>query len=153
MTGITEQYPDLESDVYSEYSCKVKGIIDFYGPTDISQMNKVPSTMDHILPESPEGMLIGGFNVLENMQKVAPTICMNYMSEDVSIPPVLIFHGNKDRLVPFEQSILFYRQLKSKGKEVELYQLKGADHGGAGYWTEEVLNIIDEFSRKCFSKV
>lgn len=149
MTGIAEQYPDLESDVYSEYSCKVKGIIDFYGPTDISQMNKVPSTMDHILPESPEGMLIGGFNVLENMQKVAPTIYMNYVSEDVSIPPVLIFHGNKDRLVPFEQSILFYRQLKSKGKEVEFYQLKGADHGGADFWTEEVLNIIDEFSRKC----
>ena len=37
--------------------------------------------------------LIGRKNVLENLDLVAPTIPMNYLSADKEIPPIMIMHG------------------------------------------------------------
>ena len=81
--------------------------MDFYGPIDISKMNLEPSTQDQRDPKSPEGMLIGGVDVLENPDKVKPTVAI-YLDKTKEIPPVLIIHGNKDRLVPFRQSVFLY---------------------------------------------
>ena len=41
---------------------KVAGVIDFFGPTDVSKMNaqRLPSTMDHDTPNAPEAKLLGG---------------------------------------------------------------------------------------------
>jgi dipeptidyl aminopeptidase/acylaminoacyl peptidase len=111
-------------------------------------MNEEPSTMDHIGPDSPEGMLIGGLNVLENAKKVAMTVPMHHLSENRAIPPILIIHGSKDRLVPFGQSVMLFEALKKMGKEAEFFQLKGADHGGYPFWADNVLNIVEDFIRR-----
>lgn len=145
MVGVTlneKEYNDEESKL------DIKAIIDFYGPTDISKMNMEPSTQDHISTNSPEGELIGRLNVLENPEKVYPTIVMNHISKEKDLPPFLIIHGNKDRLVPFGQSVLLYEKLKLEDKEVEFYQLDGADHGGAPFWQKEILEIVDKFIKK-----
>lgn len=123
-------------------------VVDFYGPTDISKMNEEPSTQDHIGPDSPEGKLIGGFHVLAHPQKAAPTVVMRYISKERQLPPVLIMHGSRDRLVPFGQSVMLYECLKKAGKEVEAYQIKGADHGGAPFWCEQALDIVAAFFTK-----
>jgi acetyl esterase/lipase len=148
MAGITWQDKQLDTGLYNEYSCQVKGIIDYYGPTDITQMNIAPSTMDHYGADSPEGLLIGGLDVLENPDQAAATICMNHIPEETLIPPILIIHGNKDRLVPFEQSVLLYNDLKKKKKDVEFYKLEGADHGGPDFWSVEVLGIVEAFMKR-----
>lgn len=145
MTGITPRDRKLDTDVYDGLSCEVKGIIDYYGPTDITRMNEAHSTMDHAGADSPEGLLIGGLNVLENPVQAEPTIIMNHISQEVDIPPILMIHGNKDRLVPFEQSVLLYNDLKQKGKDVEFYKIEGADHGGPDFWSDEVLGIVQAF--------
>ena len=75
---------------------------------------------------------------------------MQYHGRD-SVPPTLILHGTKDRTVNCEGSVILYRQMKKCGKDVQLYFLKGADHGGAEFWTEEVLDIVDVFLKKCFA--
>ena len=41
-----------------------------------------------------------------------------YLNKSKEIPPFLIIHGNKDRLVPFGQSVLFYNALKQNDKSV-----------------------------------
>lgn len=145
MTGITFLDKQLDTDLYNEYSCHVKGIIDYYAPADITRMNEAHSTMDHYGADSPEGLLIGGLDVLENPEQAAPTVIMNHISEEVDIPPILIIHGNKDRLVPFEQSVLLYNDLKQKGKDAEFYKLEGADHGGPDFWSDEVLDVVQAF--------
>jgi dipeptidyl aminopeptidase/acylaminoacyl peptidase len=111
-------------------------------------MNLEPSTQDHRDASSPEGMLIGGLNVLENPDKVKPTVPITYLDKTKEIPPFLIIHGNKDRLVPFGQSVLLYEALKEHGRSVVMYKLDGADHGGSPFWTDEILNIVDDFYRK-----
>ena len=126
----------------------VRCVVDYYGPTDISRMNEEPSIQDHAEPTSPEGLLIGGHNVLHRPDLVEPTVLMNHLSHRPSLPAVLIVHGSKDRLVPFGQSVLLHDALVEAGSPVELYQLKGADHGGPPFWQDDVLDIVDEFVRR-----
>ena len=149
MTGITGGTQELDTALYGEYPCTVRAIVDYYGPTDVSKMCERPSTQNHVDPDSPEGRLIGGLNVLENPDKVAPTVVMNHVPEaSQRKPPLLMFHGTKDRLVPFEQSLLLYDKMKQAGQDVTLYRVEGADHGGPAFWAQNVLDLVDEFLKE-----
>ena len=79
MTGVTLNGPDLSDESPIDEPIRLKAIVDFYGPIDVSKMNLEPSTQDHRNAESPEGMLIGGLNVLENPDKVKPTVPITYL--------------------------------------------------------------------------
>ncbi len=147
MTAVTLNNSKLDDEA-NQTPLTLKAVIDYYGPTDISKMNEEPSTMNHTSPESPEGRLIGGLNVLENPKKANATNPMTYITNENPIPPILIMHGNKDRLVPFGQSIMLFNALKKAGKQSECYELKNADHGGAPFWTEEILDIVETFIAK-----
>ncbi|QXP63875.1 GDSL-type esterase/lipase family protein [Polaribacter sp. HaHaR_3_91] len=46
-----------------------------------------------------------------------------------NMPPMLIFHGTKDKTVPFENAKRFTRLMKEAGNECELVAIKDADHG------------------------
>ena len=145
MAGLTAGIATFEEDIYSEVSSEVKGIIDMYGPTDISKMNEELSSQNHIEPDSPEGFLIGRKNVLENPALYEPTIVMNYISPEKDIPPILIFHGTNDELVPFGQSCMLYDKLMACEKAAHFYALDGAHHGGREFWSEQCLDIIEKF--------
>lgn len=145
MAGLTYGVESLEDEVVSGFDYSIKGIIDFYGPTDISTMNDDASIQDHRTADSPEGCMIGGYKVLENPHLVEPTIIKNYISNEREIPPVIMFHGSNDELVPFSQSCELYEALKAAGKEVTLYQIEGAHHGDRQFWSKTVLNMIEAF--------
>jgi len=147
LTCLTEDEPFFSDEPLDEQPLNIRCFIDYYGPTDISRMNEEPSTQNHIEPASPEGMLIGGVNVLDHPDLVAPTVAMNHISPAPQQRPLLIVHGDKDRLVPFGQSVLLHDALREAGQPVTFFQLKGADHGGPAFWKEEVLNIVDDFIR------
>jgi acetyl esterase/lipase len=145
MVGLTQNNAELDTEDYKDFGIKVNGIIDFYGPTDISQMNFAPSTMDHTQAKTPEGMLIGGKNVLENVEEAAKTNPINYLKDLKNAAPILILHGSKDRLVPFQQSVLLADALKKGNFAYEFYQLKGADHGSSEFWTNKIFDIVENF--------
>lgn len=126
----------------------VKGVIDLYGPTNFLTMNDEPSSQDHRTPDSPEGCEIGGKAVLEHPELVAPTILANYVQKDRNLPPLLMFHGTNDELVPFGQSCELSDALTTAGKDVTFYQVFGAHHGGWEFWTKEVLEIEKQFIRR-----
>lgn len=104
-----------------------------------------PSIANHSEPNSPEGLLIGGLEVLENQEKAQETNPINYISIEKAIPPILIAHGDMDRLVPLHQSDLLAAKLEESGKTIEYYCLSGADHGIAEFWTNEMFDIVEEF--------
>lgn len=147
MAGFTAD-AEPDTDLYAEVSSKVRCIVDWYGPMDISRMNDVPSMQDHIAPDSPEGYLIGQKNVLENPDAVAPTIPMNYLHSDIETPPVLIMHGSRDQLVSFEQGCLLYHRLKELGKTVRMYKLEGAYHAFGGFNSMEAVQIVIDFLKE-----
>jgi hypothetical protein len=43
---------------------------------------------------------------------------------------------------------LLYNALRQRGQTVAMVRLDGADHGGAAFWTEQVLQIVDGFFRR-----
>lgn len=126
----------------------VKGVIDLYGPANFSTMNDEPSSQDHRTPDSPEGCEIGGKPILEHPELVAPTILANYVQKDRELPPILMFHGTNDELVPFGQSCELSDALTKAGKDVTFYQVIGAHHGGWEFWTNEVLEIERKFIKR-----
>jgi acetyl esterase/lipase len=145
LAGITND-GELDSELYGEFSARVNCLIDWYGPTDISRMGDYPSAVPHYGPDSPEGMLIGGKNVLENPELAALTVPMRYLSAEKKIPPILIMHGTKDELVAFNQSCLLYAALRELKKDVEMYALTGAYHGRGGFNCGRAIEIVLEFA-------
>jgi len=126
-------------------SASVRCIVDWFGPTDISRMNDRPSMLEHRLPDSPEGMLIGGRSVPDHPEAASGTSPMRYLREDRPTPPILIMHGTKDQLVPFHQSVLLYDELVRLGKPVEMVCLDGAYHGFGGFNSTSALEFVLDF--------
>ena len=147
MAGFTgDDYPD--NGTYGDISCRVNCIVDWYGPTDIIEMNSFPSAMDHSVPASPEGRLVGFLNVLENPEDAAKASPINYVNADTEIPPLLIMHGNRDQLVCYDQSVRLYGKMKVFGKNVQMICLDGAYHGFGGFQSDEALDIVEQFIRR-----
>lgn len=113
-------------------------------------MNEHPSIQDHLEAHSPEGDLIGGVRVDEHPELVAPTVIWDHVppASERALPPLLVIHGDKDRIVPFSQSVWLVEDLEAKGQDVTFYRLAGADHGGAPFWQPEVLDVVDDFLRQ-----
>lgn len=148
LTGVTGGTPTLSPEAYADFSDEVSAIINYYGPTDIVQMNFAPSVMNHSAPSSPEGMLIGGLEVLENQEKAQETNPINYISTEKNIPPIFIAHGDMDKLVPLDQSDLLAKKLKECHQEFEYYCLLGAGHGTNEFWTESMFDRVETFIKK-----
>ena len=108
-------------------SSRVQAVCDFFGPTDFTKMNDFPGRIDHDAPDSPESKLSGG-PVQENKDKARRADPVTYVTKDD--PPFLIVHGDKDPLVPHNQSELLRDALKKAGVPVRLYTVAGGGHGG-----------------------
>jgi acetyl esterase/lipase len=139
---------DAESNLFPGVSAEVSCIVNYFGSTDFTFEDANPSTPNHNLPDSPEGMAMGGVNLREDdAAREMLTVACN-IDEETCIAPMLIMHGTKDRTVNARCSVNLYRRLQETGHESYLYLLKGADHGGPEFWTDQVLNIVDEFIRQ-----
>ena len=115
-----------------DVSSRVQAVVDFFGPTDFTQMSKfsLPNApFDHDAAASPESQLIGGA-IQENKTKAAAANPLSYVSRDD--PPFLIMHGSQDDLVPYQQSELLRDALQKAGVPVTFKLIAGAGHGFGG---------------------
>lgn len=144
--GLTQDTGELETVDFEGFSSKVNAVVDFFGPADITSMGDYPSCSD-MGPGSPAGMLLGRISIPENPDKAKSASPINYIRGDV--PPVLILHGDRDRKVPFNQSVSMYKALIEKGCDCEFIKLKDADHGGPQFWTENILDMVEKFIKRC----
>jgi len=140
------------ANLYPGVSGEVKGIVDYYGSVSVMMEDSNPSTVNHHLPDSPEGMEMGGVNLRERPDLCGQLSAECNITEDTKIAPVLIFHGTKDRIVNIRQSVRLYQRMKEIGKDVRLYLVEGADHGGPEFLTGEMCSIVDEFIQYCLKE-
>lgn len=150
-TAVFASFYDAGGSAYPGVSSRVRGVIDLYGAVSLLPDDAFPITSDHHTPESPEGVLMGGADMRADpaLRRVATASC--YITPELDIPPMLIAHGTKDRKVNTEVSVDLYRRLRECGKDVELYLVRGADHGVAEFYTERMVDIYDAFIRRCLA--
>jgi acetyl esterase/lipase len=123
----------------------IAGVVNFFGPTDFRRMGDFPSVMDHNAPNSPESLVVGGpIQDPEFGDAVAAYNPLTYVDADKPTPPFLLMHGDRDPLVPFNQSVLLYEALRDAGHDVTFYKLKDAGHG-TRFFTPKPLAIVEAF--------
>jgi dipeptidyl aminopeptidase/acylaminoacyl peptidase len=121
---------------------RVQAVVDFFGPTDLLRMSAFPGKMDHDAPDSPESQLIGG-PIQQNKEKTQKANPIRYITNQTA--PFLIVHGDKDPLVPMNQSELLHAALQKAGIESTLRILEGAGHGGPQFQSQEVRDMVERF--------
>ncbi|GAA4469066.1 alpha/beta hydrolase [Nibrella saemangeumensis] len=119
---------DIEGSLgkFTGTGSQVNAVVDWFGPTDFLIMDSCGSSFSHNEAKSPESSLIGG-PIQENPDKVALANPISYVRK--GNPPFLIFHGNKDPLVPHCQSEKLYDKLQKEGVKSELVIVPEGGHG------------------------
>lgn len=139
LTGLTADSSELD-DVETDIPYNINGIISFYAPTDMFLTRR----------EGPIENLLGVSDVTLAPWLAEAASCKTYITKEKSIPPILMFHGKEDETVSIENSRNLFAILEKYDKDVEYYEIEKAGHGGAVYWTDEILDIVEKFIRKFY---
>ncbi len=127
---------DLEGNVgqYTSESSAVNAACDWSGPIDLTAMD----CGEHITmgKDSPEDVLLGA-KLDKEPDKYLSLSATSYV--DKNDPPVIIFHGEKDNVVPVCQGRKFYEVLQAAGVKTEATYPAEGSHGGPAMYTEENL--------------
>lgn len=120
-------------------SCAVQAAVDFFGPTDMSQVDAyMQANAKHFSYQ-----FIGG-PLSENQQQLQMASPIRYI--DKKVPPFLIVHGKRDSVVPYQQSELLHEALLEAGIESELCLFEKGGHGiGKDFKSEALFQKVVTF--------
>jgi acetyl esterase/lipase len=145
MQGLKPIPPDEKSeDPVERTSARVQAVACFFPPTDFlnygepdklawtTTLKWLPSPFDfeRLEPDNNKKLYSRHFvKVSQDEQKaIAKEMSpINWVTSDA--PPILIIHGDADRVVPFEQSQRLVKKLEEAKVPVKLEVRKGKDHG------------------------
>lgn len=123
---------------------KISGIIAESASTDILICAK--EALPPWMRIRPSAVLLGVDEIEGNEELARKASCDMYVAENIEIPPVLLIHSEYDPIVSVENSRMLYDKLHTTQHEVYYYELEGNDaHGGATYYSDAVLDVIQEF--------
>jgi acetyl esterase/lipase len=110
-------------------SSGVAGVVDWYGPTDLTALGRDlhpddPARFDDDPATREAGLLGGAVGTLPEPARAASPALQ--VAPDA--PPFLILHGEADTLMPFAQSRALADGLRRVGADVELVGVPGASH-------------------------
>ena len=133
--------PELEGEVGGNlaFSSAVDAACDWSGPVDLNYMScgREQDTWNHAPEEAVMGFPFQGneirFKVLDATSYIDPFD-----------PPVILFHGTADPVVPCCQAPHFYGLLQDAGVESELHLVEGGGHG-MNMYSAETLGAMTAF--------
>ena len=132
--------PELEGEVGGNlaFSSAVDAACDWSGPVDLNYMScGGEDTWNH----GPEEAVMG-FPFKGNEVRFKVLNATSYI--DPFDPPVILFHGTADNVVPPCQAPHFYGLLQEAGVESEFHLVEGGGHGMKMY-TDETLGAMVTF--------
>src|SRR5207249_318603 len=102
-------------------------VVPFYAPHDLEfqvrQRNALGPSMEALF-----GLTELNDAAWKVLRDASPT---TYIHKEM--PPYLLIHGNKDAMVPYEQSVKFQEKMKAAGNICELITIEGGGHGMGGW--------------------
>jgi acetyl esterase/lipase len=129
----------------AQFSSRVKVVVDFFGPTDLLQMEaqKLPCIpLNGNAAFMPPSLLMG-CPIQQCREKTATANPMTYVTPDD--PPFFIMQGMLDCLVPFQQSVMLHDALVQGGASSQLVLVPNGDHGGKAFDEPKYKQLVDEF--------
>lgn len=148
LTATSGGVKELEGNVGGnlEFSSSVNAACDWSGPIDMFRMNcDEPRNWGN----TPEEALVGHDYAPEYEKDFKAISPVSYI--DADDPPVIVFHGKVDNVVPFCQGVELYDELTKAGVESELHLV---DEGGHGFnmYAKENLDAMVSFLNKASNK-
>ena len=137
LLGMSTGVEELEGDVggNTDQSSQIQAVVDLFGPSDLGLFAK---KSDHFRPNKTPELL----------KSASP---VTYLTKDD--PPLLIFHGDKDQLVPLSQSEHVHNLYQEMGLESSLHVIEGAGHGGPQFSDPTRYQLTKEFFARHIKQV
>jgi len=130
---------DLEGSLgnFTNQSSRVNAACDWSGPIDLTAMD----CGEHMTmgENSPEDVLLNS-KLADEPDKYRSLSATSYI--DANDPPVIIFHGEKDNVVPCCQGKAFFEQLKAAGVKTEATFVPEGGHGMGMYGDENLQKMV-----------
>lgn len=146
MMGVTrniKEYRYGQVGNFTSFSSSVDAVTDWFGPSNMLLMDDCGGTdFVHNASDSPASLYVGGA-IQQNKEKTLLASPLPYIDE--SDPPFLIFHGDKDNVVPYCQSEVLYEALQKSGVKSKFYKVPGGKHGPGVHITENIKLMADFF--------
>ena len=129
LLGLSSGVEELEGDVGGnlDQSSQVHAVVDLFGPSALGLFAEKSERFRH--NKTPE--------LLKSASPVT------YLTKDD--PPLLIFHGDKDELVPLSQSEHMHKLYQEMGLESSLHVIEGAGHGGPQFSDPARYELVKQF--------
>jgi acetyl esterase/lipase len=151
MLGTTGQPGEFDNPSLGNisFSSAVQAVVSWFGPMDFLAMDDQLAASgfgpsDHSEVTSPETRYLGATvgTVPELAKKANPG---SYAHPN--IPPFFIQHGLDDKLVPYQQSVIFAQQLVAASckDKVSLELIEGAGHGDPLFETKGNMQKVFKF--------
>jgi acetyl esterase/lipase len=146
------------NDPVEHISSHVHAVACFFPPTDFLNYGKTGSEKIRAMDHDPrfraafdyreldkQTMLWVSITDLSRLRDIAREISpISHVTQDD--PPTLIIHGDKDPLVPIQQSERIIEEFKKAGVETKLVVKKGSGHGWLGL-DKDVSQFADWFDK------
>ena len=142
LLGASSDVKELDGTLgqHLDQSSRVQAVCDFFGPADFLAIVEAAGGAETRAAESPVTLLLGG-PVAQRKDLARQAGPVTHVSKDD--PPFLILHGDRDRLVPLDQSRRLHDALRKAGVESTLYVVQGAGHGE--FRDPNVMPMVREF--------
>lgn len=127
LLGLSTGVEDLEGDVGGnlDQSSQVHAIVDLFGPSALGLFAEKSERFRH------------------NKELLKSASPVTYLTKDD--PPLLIFHGDNDQLVPLGQSEHIHKRYQEIGLETSLHVIEGAGHGGPQFSDPARYELVKDF--------
>ena len=126
-------------------SSAVTCVIDSFGPSDFLHWGDPPWPASYDTSNTALARLLGG-KIAEHEELARLASPVTFVDKD-SVP-FLIMHGDRDPIVPVQQSVVLDAALRKAGVESTLVIIPGGGHGGGGFDDPKYLRQMAEFMER-----
>ncbi len=144
LVGLTGDDPIYQTAEHTGYSDAVRTVVECFGPADLFALfsRGIPDT-------EPDGSpsifrLLLGDTREEQEKRLRLMDPVSMVKTETTYPPFLLLHGDRDELVPYDQSEKMARVLCEHDVDTELIRVEGAPHEG-NFWSQQLLDMIEDF--------
>lgn len=139
LLGTTGKVREFDVGENLSQASDVQCVVDWFGPATFLRWGEANSTS---LDSSPVARLLGGL-VSTHQELARRASPVSFVSHESA--PFRIMHGDRDQVVPLQQSKELEQALKTAGVDSTLRIISGAGHGGSAFSDRENLKMIADF--------